>query len=118
MARDSHLEQRQARHRHSRYLYPWNYRYVKGFQSKFCPYLELSIAVAAGCAVAYGTKRGVFSINYSNTSVGKLSFIVAGPTLGSNMLGTSFIAWKAWYARLTPDNISDHIVDVGNVANK
>ena len=104
MARDSHLEQRQARNRHSRYLYPWNYRYVKGFQSKFCPYLELSIAVAAGCAVAYGTKRGVFSINYSNTSVGKLSFIVAGPTLGSNMLGTSFIAWKAWYALLTPDN--------------
>lgn len=36
----------------------------------------------------------------SSVKMGERALIMVGPTLGTNLLSTGLIAWKAWYARL------------------
>lgn len=70
----------------------------------------LGNTVSAACSIAFGLKKGIFFDNYSNPSVARLaSLMVSVPTLGSNMLSTGFIAWKAWQRRI---KVRDHLCKV------
>jgi hypothetical protein len=100
LAHSGSLEQRQARHCHSCDLHPWDHRCVTE-KSVSCAHLEPLIAAAAG----YGLASGLLSTfpEDSNLTLGKLDIIMIGPTLGTNLLSTALIAWKAWCAYLASD---------------
>ena len=59
---------------------------------------EPLIAAAAGYGLASGL-LGTFPED-SNITLGKLDIIMIGPTLGTNLLSTALIAWKAWCVRV------------------
>jgi hypothetical protein len=64
-----------------------------------CAHLEPLIAAAAGYCHAGGPiGPGTFEDN--NLKFGKRDLIMTGPTLGTNLLSTTLITWKAWYALL------------------
>jgi hypothetical protein len=81
---------------------------------EFRAHLELSIAVAAVCALAFddsSLSMGVFDLSMvghdnSSLSMGVFDLITVGPTLGTNILSTGLIAWKAWCARPIPRQLS------------
>ena len=69
-----------------------------------CAHLEPLITAAAG----YGVFINLPSISSEDEglSLGMLESITAimiGPTLGTNLLSTALIAWKAWCAHLAFD---------------
>ena len=70
-------------------------------KSVSCAYVELLITAAAG----YGLASGLLSTfpEDSDVTLGKLDIIIIGPTLGTNLLSTALIAWKAWCAHLAFD---------------
>jgi hypothetical protein len=54
-------------------------------------------------AAGYGLASGLLSTfpEDSNLTLGKLDIIMIGPTLGTNLLSTALIAWKAWQRRIS-----------------
>ena len=61
-------------------------------------------AAAAGCDLGLSL-RPLFNLSHQNIQdksgikLGERALIMVGPTLGTNLLSTGLIAWKAWYIR-------------------
>ena len=64
----------------------------------FCAHLDLSIAVTAVLTIVFfSVQTGLNQGNFGNLD---LAFF---PILGTNVLSTGLIAWKAWCALLVSD---------------
>jgi len=56
-----------------------------------------------GTTVAAGYSVSLEKESYLTGQVKKLDLMTVCPTLGTNLLSTGLIAWKAWYALLVSD---------------
>ena len=69
--------------------------------SSHCAHRKPPLAAAAGCDLGLSLAP-LFSPSHqsiqdeSNVKLGERALIMVGPTLGTNLLSTGLIAWKAW----------------------
>ena len=73
-------------------------------KTTFVAHLRLSIAAAAVCSMCFGIIDGggtsIFGFRLSEVD---FETILVVPTLGTNLLSTGLISWKAWCALLVFD---------------